>query len=176
MGHSLIRSPHSWQVPWPHMKIMFFSRSRHTGHMVCTQVSNSCSKTLSTFNMSVLLPSRALDNNFMVPACIWSQRILQQWLLFCSSTAFYSSALVHEPHLVSDLTCSLMSWSCCCSFCTSALTLVFALSFCRAGMFPLAVWTLKKKKKKRKQMVRIKQTALISQKISTSGNTSDLTS
>lgn len=37
MGHSLIRSPHSWQVPWPHMKIMFFSRSRQTGHMVCRE-------------------------------------------------------------------------------------------------------------------------------------------
>lgn len=71
MGHSLIRSPHSWQVPWPHMKIMFFSRSRHTGHIVC----------------------------------------------------------------------SLMSCSCCCSFCTSALTLMLSLSLCRAGMLPLAVWT-----------------------------------
>lgn len=32
-----------------------------------------------------------------------------------------------------------MSCSCCCSFCTSALTLVLSLSLCRAGMFPLAV-------------------------------------
>lgn len=34
MGHSLILSPQSWQVPWPHMKIIFFRRSRHTGHIV----------------------------------------------------------------------------------------------------------------------------------------------
>lgn len=39
------------------------------------------------------------------------------------------------------LTCSLMSWSCCCSFCTSALTLVLSLSLCSAGMFPLAART-----------------------------------
>lgn len=50
------------------------------------------------------------------------------------------------------LTCSLMSCSCCCSFCTSALTLVLSLSLCSAGMFPLAAWvqrhnsTLRKKK------------------------------
>lgn len=68
MGHSLILSPHSWHVPWPHRKIMFFRRSKHTGHMVC----------------------------------------------------------------------SLISCNCCCSFCTSALTLVLSLSFCKTGMFPLA--------------------------------------
>lgn len=68
MGHSLMRSPQSWQVPWPQRKIMFFSRSRHTGHIVC----------------------------------------------------------------------SLMSCSCCCNFCTSALTLVLSLSFCNTGIFPLA--------------------------------------
>lgn len=37
-----------------------------------------------------------------------------------------------------DLTCSLMSWSCCWSFCTSAFTFVLSLSLCKAGMFPLA--------------------------------------
>lgn len=48
MGHSLIRSPHSWHVPWPHMKIMFFSRSRHTGHMVCRWTERSDNGVLVT--------------------------------------------------------------------------------------------------------------------------------
>ena len=34
MGHSDILSPHIWQVPCPQRKIIFFNRSRHTGHMV----------------------------------------------------------------------------------------------------------------------------------------------
>jgi hypothetical protein len=42
------------------------------------------------------------------------------------------------------ITCSLMSWSCCCSFCTSALTLVLSLSFCSTGIFPLARIEFKK--------------------------------
>lgn len=41
IGHSLIRSPQSWHVPCPHRKIIFFSRSKHTGHIVCKkQTSN----------------------------------------------------------------------------------------------------------------------------------------
>lgn len=45
-----------------------------------------------------------------------------------------------------DLTCSLMSWSCCWSFCTSAFTFVLSLSLCKAGMFPLAVLARQQKK------------------------------
>lgn len=45
-----------------------------------------------------------------------------------------------------DLTCSLMSWSCCWSFCTSAFTFVLSLSLCKAGMFPLAALARQQKK------------------------------
>lgn len=34
MGHSCMRSPHIWQVPWPHRKIMFLRRSMQTGQQV----------------------------------------------------------------------------------------------------------------------------------------------
>jgi len=42
MGHSVIRSPHNWQAPCPQRKIMFFIRSKHTGHMTCSFISCSC--------------------------------------------------------------------------------------------------------------------------------------
>lgn len=45
-----------------------------------------------------------------------------------------------------DLTCSLMSWSCCWSFCTSAFTFVLSLSLCKAGMFPLAALARQQRK------------------------------
>lgn len=35
IGHSDIRSPHIWHVPWPQRKIMLRKRSIQTGHIVC---------------------------------------------------------------------------------------------------------------------------------------------
>jgi len=55
MGHSDMRSPHIWHVPWPQRKIMFLRRSRHTGHMVCSLMSCSC---CCNFCMSELDVSR----------------------------------------------------------------------------------------------------------------------
>jgi hypothetical protein len=36
------RSPHIWQVPWPHKKTIFFNLSKHTGHIVCSFMSCNC--------------------------------------------------------------------------------------------------------------------------------------
>lgn len=60
---------------------------------------------------------------------------MQVWMIHCGRIITLAGLC---PSVNSGLTCSLMSWSCCCSFCTSALTLVLSLSLCRAGMFPLA--------------------------------------
>ena len=48
IGHSDIRSPHIWQVPWPHRNIIFFSRSKHTGHIVWNKIWLMCCNEVCT--------------------------------------------------------------------------------------------------------------------------------
>lgn len=55
IGHSDMRSPHIWHVPCPQRKIMFFRRSKQTGHIVCSLMSCSC---CCNFCMSELDVSR----------------------------------------------------------------------------------------------------------------------
>lgn len=50
-----MRSPHIWHVPCPQRKIMFFRRSKQTGHIVCSLMSCSC---CCNFCMSELDVSR----------------------------------------------------------------------------------------------------------------------
>ena len=59
MGHSDILSPHIWQVPWPHRKIMFLSLSRHTGHIVCSLMSASCCCSFCTSLTACTVPAPA---------------------------------------------------------------------------------------------------------------------
>ena len=67
MGHSDILSPHIWQVPCPHKNIIFFSLSRHTGHMVCSLMSASCCWSFWTSLIMVGLPA-SLAPLFMRPS------------------------------------------------------------------------------------------------------------
>lgn len=48
IGQSWMRSPHNWQHPWPHKKIMFLPRSRQTGQEVCGEKAGNASETSVT--------------------------------------------------------------------------------------------------------------------------------
>jgi len=63
IGHSCMRSPHIWQVPCPHRKIMFFRRSIQTGQHVYSISKQVITRNLSSHIIMHIYASSTLHNH-----------------------------------------------------------------------------------------------------------------